>query len=107
MRRSLESRQKCLPKVVVGNQADRTEMYWKKKKIRKQKKWKPKKKAPPQSGNKKERILDFNILQANVCGLDKKKVQIKNMFHEKKVHIAVLQETLHSSCNIHITGYTS
>ena len=107
MRRSLESRQKCLPKVVVGNQADRTEMYWKKKKIRKQKKWKPKKKAPPQSGNKKERILDFNIFQANVCGLDKKKVQIEKMFHEKKVHIAVLQETLHSSCNIHITGYTS
>ena len=73
MRRSLESRQKCLPKVVVGNQADRTEMYWKKKNIRKQRKWKPKKKAPTQPEHGKKTLLNFNILQANVCGLDKKK----------------------------------
>ena len=97
---------KGLPQVLVGNQADLVDAYWKKKKIRKQRKWKPRKKAPSKTGNKKERILDFNIFQANVCGIDKKKVQIEKIFNERKVHIAVLQETLHSSCDIHITGYT-
>ena len=50
--------------------------------------------------------MDFNILQANVCGLDKKKVHLEKLFNDKKVHVAVLQETLHSTCDVNITGYT-
>ena len=98
---------KGLPQVLVGNQADLVDAYWKKKKIRKQRKLKPKKKAPPQTGQGKKTLLDFNILQANVCGLYKKKVHLAKIMNEKKVHIAVLQETLHSSCDTHITGYTA
>ena len=95
-----------LPQVLVGNQADLVDVYWKKKKIRKQRKWKPKKKAPPQREPSKKNLIDINILQANVCGLDKKKLQLEKMMNEKKVHVAIFQETLHSSCNIDITNYT-
>ena len=80
-----------LPQVLVGNQAGLVDVYWKKKKIRKQRKLKPKKKAPPQTGQGKKTLLDFNILQANVCGLYKKKVHLAKIMNEKKVHIAVLQ----------------
>ena len=99
--------QEGLPQVLVGNQAGLVDVYWKKKKIRKHRKFKPKKKAPPQTGQGKKTLLDFNILQANVCGLYKKKVQLEKIMNDKNVHVAVLQETLHSSCDIHITGYTA
>ena len=105
LRRRLEKGQKGLPKVAAGSQAGRTD-NWKKKKIRKHRKNRPIKKAPPQTGKGNNKLLNFNIFQANVCGLDKKKVQLEKLFNEKKVHIAILQETLHSSCDIHITGYT-
>ena len=84
-----------------------TSCHWKKKKIRKHRKWKKKKKkTPPSTDYKKEKFLDLNILQANVCGLERKKIHLAKLFSDKKVHVAVLQETLHSSCDIHITGYT-
>ena len=63
-----------LLQVVVRNQAYLGGGYWKKKKnIRKYKILKSKKKTAPQNEIKKERLIDLNILQANVCGLDKKK----------------------------------
>ena len=101
--------QQGLLQAVVSNQASLCEKsYWKKKKFRKQRKWKKKKKrTPSQTGKKLGKCLDLNIVQANVCGIDKKKVQIEKLLNEKSVHIAVLQETLHSKCNIHITGYTA
>ena len=105
LRRRLEKGQKGLPKVAADSQAGRTD-NWKKKKIRKHRKWKPKKKVSPQIDQRNEKLLDFNILQANVCGLDKKKVHLEKLFNDKKVHVAVLQETLHSTCDVNITGYT-
>ena len=94
-----------LPQVDVSNQACLAGGYWKKKKnIRKQRKLKKKKRTTPRGDNPK--LLDFNVLQANVCGLDKKKTQLAKIMEERKIHIALLQETLHSSCDINITGYT-
>ena len=82
--------------------------YWKKKKnIRKYKILKSKKKTAPQHEFKKDKLTDLNILQANVCGLYKKKTHLAKLMDDKKVHIALLQETLHSSCNTLITGYTA
>ena len=99
--------QQGLLQVVVRNQAGLGGGYWKiKRNIRKQRKWKSKKKTSPTTGNGKDKLQDFNILQVNVCGLEKKKVHLAKIFHEKEVHVALLQETLHSSCDIHITGYT-
>ena len=97
-----------LLQVVVRNQAYLGGGYWKKKKnIRKYKILKSKKKTAPQNEIKKERLIDLNILQANVCGLDKKKTHLAKLMDDKKVHIALFQETLHSSCNTLITGYTA
>ena len=49
----------------------------------------------------------LNILQLNICGLSKKKTELAKVFNERKVHIALLQETLHNNAELHITGYTS
>ena len=67
LRRRLEKGQKGLPKVAADSQAGRTD-NWKKKKIRKHRKWKPKKKVSPQIDQRNEKLLDFNILQAIFCG---------------------------------------
>ena len=97
-----------LLQVFASNQAGLGGGYWKKKRnIRKQRKWKRKKKTPPNTEFRNKKLLDFNILQANVCGLEKKKTHLGKMFYDKNIHVALLQETLHSSCDTHITGYTS
>ena len=77
-----------------------------KKEYQKTKKMEKKKKTPPSKDYKKERFLDLNILQANVCGLDRKKIHLGKLFNDKKIHVAVLQETQHSSCDVNIIGYT-
>ena len=96
-----------LLQALVCNQAGLGGGYWKKKKIRKHRKLKKKKRTSFQSEERKEKLLDFNILQANVCGLDKKKTQLAKIMEERNVHIALFQETLHSSCDVNITGYTA
>ena len=98
----------------VAFQADLLDTNWKKKKnIRKFRKLyrqlKPKKKAPPQNLKTKpseKKLLNFNILQANVCGIDKKKEHLKSIMDKRQVHIALFQETLHFSCATKITGYS-
>ena len=89
----------------VASQADLLQTYWKKKKIRKNR-FKPKKKAPPQTQQKQKKLLDFNIFQANVSGISKKREHLKSIMDKKNVHIALLQETQHWSCEITIQGYT-
>ena len=71
----------------TANQACLGGGYWKKKKIRKHRKLKKKKRTSFQSEERKEKLLDFNILQANVCGLDKKKTQLAKIMEERNVHI--------------------
>ena len=69
-----------LLQAVVRNQACLGGGYWKdKKNFRKHRKLNPKKKAPSQTGCKNGKLLDFNLFQANVCGIDKKKVQLEKM----------------------------
>ena len=58
------------------------------------------KNTPPRS------TATFNVLQVNVGGLKNRKIELAKMLSTNKVHIALVQETLHASCNIHITGYT-
>ena len=89
----------------VASQADLLQTYWKKKKIRKNR-FKPKKKAPPQTQQKQKKLLDFNIFQANVSGISKKREHLKSIMDKKNVHVALLQETQHWSCEITIQGYT-
>ena len=49
--------------------------------------------------------LSFNLLQANVAGINKKRTELQKMFHEYNIHVAMLQETQHKSCNHSISGY--
>ena len=49
--------------------------------------------------------MGFNELQANVAGINKKKTELQKMFHEYNIHVAMLQETQHKSCNYNISGY--
>ena len=79
----------------VAFQADLLDTHWKKKKnIRKFRKLycqlKPKKKAPPQKNKEtkpsERKILNFNILQANVCGIDRKKEHLKTIMDKSQVH---------------------
>ncbi|GFS24653.1 RNA-directed DNA polymerase from mobile element jockey [Elysia marginata] len=51
-----------------------------------------------------KRSISYNI---NICGITKKKTELAKILHEHKVHVALLQETLHSTTDLHITGYTS
>ncbi|GFS05253.1 hypothetical protein ElyMa_002933300 [Elysia marginata] len=57
--------------------------------------------------DKKARIKDINILQLNIGGITMKKTELAKILHENKIHVALLQETLHSTTDLHITGYTS
>lgn len=50
--------------------------------------------------------ISFNILQANICGISNKKVEISHLLHMRQIHIALLQETLHQNTDPYITGYT-
>ena len=90
----------------VASQADLLHTYWKKKKIRKNR-FKPKKKAPPPKEPKPRKLLDFNIFQANVSGINKKREHLKSIMDKKSVHVALLQETQHWSCETFIQGYTA
>ena len=63
-------------------------------------------KSVPQTKSK-TRPTTMNIFQANVDGLRKKKTELKKLFHDKNIHIALLKETQHRSCDTHITGYTA
>ena len=99
----------------VASQADLLDTHWKKKKnIRKFRKLyrqlNPRKKASPQKENSskqsEQKLLNFNILQANVCGIDRKKEHLKTIMDKSQVHIALFQETLHFSCATNIPGYT-
>ena len=99
----------------VASQADLLDTHWKKKKnIRKFRKLyrqlNPRKKASPQKENlskqSEKKLLNFNILQANVCGIDRKKEHLKTIMDKSQVHIALFQETLHFSCATNIPGYT-
>uniref|UniRef100_A0A0B7BVU2 Endonuclease/exonuclease/phosphatase domain-containing protein n=1 Tax=Arion vulgaris TaxID=1028688 RepID=A0A0B7BVU2_9EUPU len=49
----------------------------------------------------------LNILQLNICGLRNKKIELSKLLHDHKVHVALLQETLHKDSDLHLTGYTS
>uniref|UniRef100_A0A0B7BHQ4 Reverse transcriptase domain-containing protein n=1 Tax=Arion vulgaris TaxID=1028688 RepID=A0A0B7BHQ4_9EUPU len=56
------------------------------------------------TGNKD--LFSLNILQLNICGLSTKKLELTHLLHHKKIHIALLQETLHRNTDQHIPGYT-
>ena len=49
---------------------------------------------------------NFNILQLNISGIGNKKIELAKILDEEKIHVALLQETLHRNTNILITGYT-
>ena len=82
-------------------------VYWlHKKQVKKYKKNKinsPSKKE--KTPEKSKRNMSFNVLQANVAGINKKRTEIQKMFHEHNIHVAMLQETQHKSCNYNISGY--
>ena len=62
-------------------------------------------KSLPQSKAKK--LDTLNVIQFNVCGLSTKKFELSNVLHQRKIHVALLQETQHTDkTNIEITGYT-
>ena len=48
----------------------------------------------------------LNILQANICGISNKKTELAQLFYERDIHIALLQETLHHNTDPYISGYT-
>ena len=105
---SATSIKSSLPGPVDRYQAGSARGYWKRKKnIRKFRKLRQKKKAPPQPAKERKNLEDFKILQANVAGIGTKKLEYQKLMHDHKVHIALFQETLHKNTNIHITGYTA
>ena len=63
------------------------------------------KKTTPQKQTKKENPT-FNVFQANVSGLNRKQTDLQKLFHDHNVHVALLQEAQHKSCNTNISGYT-
>ena len=49
---------------------------------------------------------ELNILQINICGISNKKVELAHLFHETRANVVLLQETLHRSTDLTISGYT-
>ena len=48
----------------------------------------------------------LNIIQLNICGIKNKKVEVSKMLKDSGAHILLLQESLHQSCDPHISGFT-
>ena len=88
------------------SQASPGHAYWLTKRQRKNRKQRKqgRKESLPQEKPKKH--TGFNILQANVEGINKKKTELEKVMNDHQVHIALLQETLHANVDLHITGYT-
>ena len=75
------------------NQALHDPAYWLKKKQRKHRKLKMKKsteKVTPPANSKKD--IYFNIIQANVAGIKNKRTELKKLFHEKNIHVAMYKK---------------
>ena len=86
------------------NQALHDPAYWlKKKNFRKFRKSKMKKKTS--QDQTKVKNPTFNILQANIDALKNKQTDLQKLFHDKNVHVALLQETQHQACSTNISGY--
>ena len=60
-----------------------------------------------QSDCLRESKPSLNFLQLNICGLRHKKAELAKLLHTYKIHVALLQETLHKDCDLHMSGYTS
>ena len=57
---------------------------------------------------KTTQVAALNIMQLNICGIGTKKTELAKLMNGQKVHIALLQETVHGdSTDTYITGYTS
>ena len=61
---------------------------------------------PDQPKDQQSQPNCLNILQINVSGIDNKKIELANMFSEKNVHVALVQESQHQNADPHISGYT-
>ena len=71
------------------NQALQNHAYWlKKRNVKKSKKIKMKK-ATPQQDQAKKKNPTFNVLQANVSGLNRKQIDLQKLVHEQNVHVAL------------------
>ena len=90
------------------SQAPQGPAYWlKKKNLRKNRKNMVKPTKCSTQTKDKPKPTTLNIISANVEGLKKKKTELKKLFHDRNIHIALLQETQHKSCDTTITGYTA
>ena len=57
-------------------------------------------------GKKSLRPNALNLIQFNISGLRHKKTELLKVLKDKEIHIALLQETLHSDADLTLTGYT-
>ena len=58
------------------------------------------------TGSRKPSNVHINIIQLNICGLKNKKIELAKLMNNNKIHIALLQETLHKNLDPSISGYT-
>ena len=57
-------------------------------------------------GEEKQQQNSLNILQVNIAGISKKKIEIAHLLSEKEVHVALVQESQHQNADPYISGYT-
>ena len=76
--------------------------------VRQRRRYKERKKKPkPEKLNNQEKQQScINILQANVCGISKKKIELAHLFSERNIHVALIQESLHHCEDPYISNYT-
>ena len=68
----------------------------------------PREELPPPAPRDKSARWDFNVLQVNIAGLQHKQVELRKMLKDKKINIALIQETiLPERMPITATGYTT
>ena len=68
----------------------------------------PRGELPPPAPRDKSARWDFNVLQVNIAGLQHKQVELRKMLKDKKINIALIQETiLPERMPITATGYTT
>ena len=61
---------------------------------------------PDQPKKQQEQQSSLNILQINISGIDRKKTELAQIFSEKNVHVALVQESKHQNADLHISNYS-
>ena len=88
------------PKATVGQSSSRHVL------VKQRRRNKERAKSTTASPSTRPQQSSLNILQVNISGVAKKKLELAHLFNEKNIHVALVQESQHQNTDPYISGYT-